>query len=532
MKKVVATLEPAVLSAPPRIRVFEPVYERDDTRPQLEHQGVPIPLLDYLVATSLLLLTDKDEWQHYGGAAGTSSNNESESNLPSFRSDSGSSSGAASNAVHSIHRWRTGLETEPFSSRPSTPALSTEDDVISLRTDESVSASQPRPMSGHGRRDSTADETASIPSFRSFYSDASVPSTIRLSPARPPPHQRLPEPVRSSTDSGTTVVSVMHPFASANLTEEDDERDDDGIVTYTGKDAALGLPSFLEGIHSSNTIRIGQRSRDTDARTVRTPAATTPSPSTSSTTSSPQTQQTPPRPASAGDVSEDRRALRPRPLPRPPASPPSMEIPPVPKLSPELLGLFSQSQSGASSSRRMVSSPLSSYFSDTRNDTLLPSGAGPGPSAATHVVRPVLSQTLRRIASDTTISPVRMTPYVFDHSTRMDSSQAEPLPYKRPPLESHDIYNPYEDSAFSYAPSSSHHHDPYQSGYQGPPPLRVQNLSDNSHISDPLASPSADTDSVYHSLHSPPVYPHSPPENTYLSSQPPPAYDSIDFSYP
>lgn len=57
-----ATLEPAILEAPPRIRVYDPLYEPDPTRPLKEHRGIPVLLLDYLITTALLVCSDKHEW--------------------------------------------------------------------------------------------------------------------------------------------------------------------------------------------------------------------------------------------------------------------------------------------------------------------------------------------------------------------------------------------------------------------------------------------------------------------------------------
>lgn len=55
-------MEPAVLSAPPRIKIFESVFVKDETRPQAEYRGVPTLLIDYIVCTALLLVTDKDDY--------------------------------------------------------------------------------------------------------------------------------------------------------------------------------------------------------------------------------------------------------------------------------------------------------------------------------------------------------------------------------------------------------------------------------------------------------------------------------------
>ncbi|KAI0316512.1 hypothetical protein OF83DRAFT_1084227 [Amylostereum chailletii] len=63
VKGPVAILEPAVLIAPPHIKIFDPIFRTGSTaRPQRSHAGVPISLLDFLLVTSMLLLTEHDEW--------------------------------------------------------------------------------------------------------------------------------------------------------------------------------------------------------------------------------------------------------------------------------------------------------------------------------------------------------------------------------------------------------------------------------------------------------------------------------------
>ncbi|KIM83210.1 hypothetical protein PILCRDRAFT_819446 [Piloderma croceum F 1598] len=61
VKGPVATLDGAEPSVPPRIRVFEPLLIQD-TRPQLDRGGVSLSLLDHLLITALLLVTDAEEW--------------------------------------------------------------------------------------------------------------------------------------------------------------------------------------------------------------------------------------------------------------------------------------------------------------------------------------------------------------------------------------------------------------------------------------------------------------------------------------
>jgi hypothetical protein len=61
-KGPIAILEPAVETAPPRLKVFETLHDKYDVRPMMVHQGVSILLLDYLLVSALLLATDIQEW--------------------------------------------------------------------------------------------------------------------------------------------------------------------------------------------------------------------------------------------------------------------------------------------------------------------------------------------------------------------------------------------------------------------------------------------------------------------------------------
>ena len=64
MKGPVAILQTAHLSAPPCLRIYSSLLQDDSTRDQPNYGGVPHLLLDYLVATSLLLATDIEEYLH------------------------------------------------------------------------------------------------------------------------------------------------------------------------------------------------------------------------------------------------------------------------------------------------------------------------------------------------------------------------------------------------------------------------------------------------------------------------------------
>ncbi|OSD06978.1 hypothetical protein PYCCODRAFT_1456561 [Trametes coccinea BRFM310] len=62
VKGPVAVLDAATLSAPPRLKVYHPLIDRDLARSQDNYKGIPTIFLDYLVVTSLLLVTDVQEW--------------------------------------------------------------------------------------------------------------------------------------------------------------------------------------------------------------------------------------------------------------------------------------------------------------------------------------------------------------------------------------------------------------------------------------------------------------------------------------
>ncbi|KAF8637434.1 hypothetical protein AX17_002820 [Amanita inopinata Kibby_2008] len=62
VKGPVAILDPAIASIPAQLLIFETLHDRYDARPMLDHQGVSILLLDYLLVTSLFLVTDIQDW--------------------------------------------------------------------------------------------------------------------------------------------------------------------------------------------------------------------------------------------------------------------------------------------------------------------------------------------------------------------------------------------------------------------------------------------------------------------------------------
>ncbi|PBK95444.1 hypothetical protein ARMGADRAFT_1164018 [Armillaria gallica] len=68
----IATLDPAVGSVPPRLKIFETLHDKYDARSTIMHHGVSLLLLDYLVLTALLLVTDAQEWEQHAHGEGSS----------------------------------------------------------------------------------------------------------------------------------------------------------------------------------------------------------------------------------------------------------------------------------------------------------------------------------------------------------------------------------------------------------------------------------------------------------------------------
>ncbi|KAF7376424.1 hypothetical protein MSAN_00057900 [Mycena sanguinolenta] len=62
VKGPVATFHPAVEGVPPRIKVYETLHDKHDSRPILVQNGVSVLLIDHLIITAMLLVTDVQDW--------------------------------------------------------------------------------------------------------------------------------------------------------------------------------------------------------------------------------------------------------------------------------------------------------------------------------------------------------------------------------------------------------------------------------------------------------------------------------------
>ncbi|KAF8223273.1 hypothetical protein L208DRAFT_1381515 [Tricholoma matsutake] len=127
VKGPIAIFEPSNASLPARLVVFETLHDRYDARPMLVHHGVSLLLLDYLLVTSLLMVTDVQEWMT------VKKPQEKDSNISHVGVDKAALAIpklAPSHISTSPSQWRKimfgePLYQKPFSSRASVSPLST-----------------------------------------------------------------------------------------------------------------------------------------------------------------------------------------------------------------------------------------------------------------------------------------------------------------------------------------------------------------------------------------------------------------------
>ncbi|KAL5507050.1 hypothetical protein ACEPAH_6506 [Sanghuangporus vaninii] len=313
-----------------RIMVFDTLYEHDVTHPLREHRGVPVLLLDYLIATALLITCEKDKW------------------LATASGQPASGSG-----VHGvIHRWR--MEVQPDLLPPSERSDSAEEELESRSSSPDISSSSVldnRPSSSSSQVEVSSDPGARLsrqmysPQSRLLGSQLSTPSPQSSTFARLPP---------------LSVSTATHPFSS----EFSGLVDEDGASTVFSPLASVLPPALgvsvgdasplspMASVFSDSTRRF--ESPDLDSilsisgsreylhdRSQSIESPITPRQESMSLPSSPMGMSTR-RPATAGATLGGSGGRRPfRPLPRPPVHSATLPaggfeqaqpVPPVPSL--------------------------------------------------------------------------------------------------------------------------------------------------------------------------------------------------------
>ena len=461
-------------------------YERDETRPQLEYRGIAIVLLDYLVATALLLVTDKDEWQHVGRS---------------------SSSVSISSSDNTIDRWRLevredSISFDPFTdfrSRPSSPSPSNTDNATvvpssafseSGRTEISIAPSDTGPPASPS---CSSQRTEDGPSP---ISESSTLAKTNHSSEKPK------TPVHPFAYGYTAEEGVECPVGS--LIDDKEELDLTTALLSTNLKSSLG-PMFceksdiiLDGYHRPRSASCSRASPETRGE------ASAPHRTARPATSSGSSQALPP---STPTEASGRRV---RPLPTPPTR---------------------QGQRRSTQSTRKGQMDIPSAHVMPRGPPIAISEAR-RPSVPSILPTMVATSSrsgslrggLRRSASEATLVPGRST-----------SPEPPVPPYPNSLSSKLSMYSPYRSSSsaqpqFTAHRSSTAPASQFFDAQERRPvvrPLRIQNVPETHHASRSSVASST-------TFYLPP--PCSPPANgsgnTSFHGMPPPAYDTIDFSRP
>ncbi|KAJ6587215.1 hypothetical protein DFH09DRAFT_909742 [Mycena vulgaris] len=240
VKGPIATFHPAVEGVPPRINVYETLHDKYDTRPMLVHNGVSLLLIDHLIVTAMLLVTDVQDWmlvQKYEGS-------ESAPILPPLSATSSDLfDQAPQSAPASASQWRKILYGEPlFPKRyPNSRTVSTTDLSAPLPTSAKQMAKivygdpiypslAESPVTSVWDSDDDDDEDEDIEAWRaqrgsysaSLASPQSPPTRVHnpsadsvLYPNRPPPSHTYMDPSYYGGEDVPPVPQIPAQYASS-----------------------------------------------------------------------------------------------------------------------------------------------------------------------------------------------------------------------------------------------------------------------------------------------------------------------------
>ncbi|KAA1471728.1 hypothetical protein DENSPDRAFT_880719 [Dentipellis sp. KUC8613] len=220
VKGPVAILEPTSDNGFPQLKIYNALSPQDDSRKQKLHGGVPISLLDFLLVTSLLLVTDANEWTNVTRVGPIDEPDESVINGagPSHisRASHGSSVSLSSRALHpsvpppvpampAVEMWRQAVPSvrsdSPDGLRPGSPSSPAHTSAASQSSESTDPISTPASPG--------ANNPFSFPSpSRTRFS--SVPS---LAPSRELPIPPVPPPIRLDHPWASTPSPILYDLA-------------------------------------------------------------------------------------------------------------------------------------------------------------------------------------------------------------------------------------------------------------------------------------------------------------------------------
>jgi hypothetical protein len=103
----IAILEPGIQRAPPQVKILDPLFRVDTSRPQRMHNGLALSLLDFLLVTAMILMTPNNEWMNV--TRPNPSDSVTESGHHGSSSDSRAPLSHNSEAAPEIERWRSSI---------------------------------------------------------------------------------------------------------------------------------------------------------------------------------------------------------------------------------------------------------------------------------------------------------------------------------------------------------------------------------------------------------------------------------------
>src|SRR6267142_852728 len=103
----IAILEPGIQRAPPQVKILDPLFRVDTSRPQRMHNGLALSLLDFLLVTAMILMTPNDEWMNV--TRRNASDSVTDSGHPGSSSDPRAPLLHNSEAAPEIERWRSSI---------------------------------------------------------------------------------------------------------------------------------------------------------------------------------------------------------------------------------------------------------------------------------------------------------------------------------------------------------------------------------------------------------------------------------------
>ncbi|KAF7428057.1 hypothetical protein PC9H_007276 [Pleurotus ostreatus] len=222
-KGPIAILEPHVASVPPRLRIYETFHDKYNNGSLAVHSGVSILLMDYLLVTALLLVTDIQEWmvvQKYDGDGESSRNDLHHQNGSSTSGDDRFPLSVSSPRPVNIapSRWRKILNGEPLFPKLNlqrTPSTSTTATGYAPTTPTSV---QQLAKIIHGEPMYPNIRTPSLDSMLSLSDDedrvpSPIASSIYFPPTGAPSHDYF-DPTFYDTSDAPPVPPLPAKYAS------------------------------------------------------------------------------------------------------------------------------------------------------------------------------------------------------------------------------------------------------------------------------------------------------------------------------